>query len=108
MVKQPYEQSLALLTRQLGNLGMRVLTTFALQTDQPFQTGCTCIHHGSGSCGCRMSVLMIYGNDPSPASIVVHGCEGTTWFSLVDNPQQPIEPQLREDIRRIIESVFPR
>jgi len=46
--------------------------------------------------------MLVYGNGLPPASLVVHGYEGKTWFSLVDTPQQPIDPGLYAIIRRTL------
>jgi hypothetical protein len=32
-----------------------------------------------------MVVILVYGGDEQPASVVVHGHDGQTWFSLVES-----------------------
>jgi len=101
-VEEPYDQALAEVSRHLGILGLRVIVTFDLQAARQADTGCTCPHHGTEQCDCRLGVMLVYGNGLPPASLVVHGYEGKTWFSLVDTPQQPIDPGLYAIIRRTL------
>jgi hypothetical protein len=108
MVEQPYEQTLARVTGQLSALGLRVLVTFDLQASRLVDIGCSCPHRCTEDCSCRMSVLLVYGKSSEPASLLLQGHESKTWFSMVDTPQQPLDPQLREEIRSIIAPVFSR
>jgi hypothetical protein len=98
-MEEPYDQALAGITRQLDGHGLRVAVTFDLQVSRQTDCGCACPHHGTDRCVCRLGVLLIYGKEPQPASMLAHGHEGRTWFSLVDNPQQPIDQRLYAMIR---------
>jgi hypothetical protein len=49
-----------------------------------------------------MVVLLIYGSDRQPVSIVAHGYNGQTWFSVVDTPQQRADPHLETAIRQAL------
>ncbi len=101
-MEEPYDQALAEVTRQLGGCGLRVMITFELQAARQMDTGCTCPHHGTDQCDCRLGVLLVYDQGVQPASLLAHSHEGKTWFSLVDTPRQPVEPGLSEAIRRIL------
>jgi hypothetical protein len=46
-----------------------------------------------------MVILLVYGNDRQPVSIVAHGHDGQTWISMVDTPQQRADPRLEANIR---------
>jgi hypothetical protein len=46
-----------------------------------------------------MVVLLVYGSGRQPVSIVAHGHNGQTWFSVVDTPQQRADPRLEAAIR---------
>lgn len=35
-----------------------------------------------------MIVLLIYGNAPEPATLILHGNDGLSWLSLIDRPGQ--------------------
>jgi len=41
-----------------------------------------------------MVVLLLYGIGEDPATLVAHGRGGKTFLSLVDTPQQRLEPGL--------------
>jgi hypothetical protein len=51
-----------------------------------------------------MVVLLVYGSggytssDHQPVSVVAHGHNGQTWFSVVDTPQQRADPRLEAAI----------
>jgi hypothetical protein len=51
-----------------------------------------------------MVVLLVYDNGFSPASIVAHGQDGQTWFTLVDSPQQSIHTGLDAAIQDALTS----
>jgi hypothetical protein len=46
-----------------------------------------------------MVVLLVYGSECQPVSIVAHGYNGQTWFSVVDTPQQRADPRVEAAIR---------
>lgn len=102
ILEQPYERALAWVIKQLSDLGLRVLVTFDLQAARHIHTDCTCPHHGTEACDCRLNVVLIYGKSPGPVSLLAHGYEGKTWFSLVDTPEQPIDPRLGAMIRKTL------
>jgi hypothetical protein len=56
-----------------------------------------------------MVVLLVYGDDYQPISLVAHCHDGITWFSLVDTPQQRADPRLERTIRQALptESIPP-
>jgi len=54
-----------------------------------------------------MVVLLVYGSH-QPVSIVAHGYNGRTWFSVVDTPQQQADPFLTATIRcAMAPQIFP-
>lgn len=73
---------------------MSILRTFDLRTAQFSQADCSCPHHGTEQCDCQMIVLLVYAGDRGPVSLVAHGYEGKTWFSIVDTPQQHADSDL--------------
>jgi hypothetical protein len=46
---------------------------------------------------------LVYKIDQGPITIIAHGYNGQTWFSVVDTPQQRADPQLEAIIRRLVE-----
>jgi len=107
MLEQPYDQALAWVTRQMTSLSLQVMVTFDLQVARHAHTECPCPHHGTEACDCRLNVLLVYGQGSKPISLIVHGYEGRTWFSLVDTPQQPADPQLGAAIRKVLLPAIP-
>lgn len=84
----PCEQAVTSVIQQMSQAGMSVLRTFDLQAARILQTDCPCPHHGTTQCDCQLIILLVYAGDGNPVSLVAHGYEGKTWFSVVDSPQQ--------------------
>jgi len=67
---------LDLITHLLEADGLRVICSF------DFQAACSsfdmniCPDHGETPCDCQMVVLLVYGADSRPLSLVVHGHNG--------------------------------
>ncbi len=102
MLEQPYEQALMRVAGQLGSLGMRVMVTFDLQHARGAHSSWICPRHGTQACDCRLNVLLVYEKESGPVSLLAHGYDGKTWFSLIDTPQQPVDPHLGAAIREIL------
>ena len=69
---------------RMQHFGLQVMRTFDLLETRGVDTACTCAHHGTEKCDCQMIVMLVYGKDNQPASLVAHGHNGQTWFSLVE------------------------
>ena len=67
------------------------MQTFDLQTARLGPGDCACPHHGTGECDCQMVVLLVYGHEPQPAVLILHGNDGQTWLSLAEGPGQRAE-----------------
>lgn len=106
ILEQPCDAAIDWVARQIGNAGLRVVRTFDLQVARCNQNdahaNCPCPHHGTENCDCQMVVLLVYGNDHQPVSIVAHGYNGQTWFSVVDIPQQRADSRLEANIRQAL------
>ncbi len=98
------EDATARATQLLSKASLRVMRSFDLRSARAVHTGCTCPHHGTDQCTCQMVVLLVYGPSSAPVTLVAHGQDEQTWFSLVDIPQQPADPQLRNQIARVLVS----
>lgn len=70
---------------RMQQAGLTVMRTFDLRETRIEETACNCPNHGTEKCDCELVVLLVYGKDTQPASIVAHGHHGQTWFSLVDS-----------------------
>ena len=99
ILEQPCDDAINWVARQIGNAGLQVVRTFDLHVARHTHANCPCPHHGTDQCDCQMVVLLVYGSDRQPVSIVAHGHNGQTWFSVVDTPQQRADPRLEAAIR---------
>ncbi len=102
IIVQSYDEALDWVTRRLSSVGLQVMRTFDLQAARHTHIDCPCPHHGTEQCDCQMVVLLVYGGDTQPISMVAHSFDGRTWFSLVDNPQQRADPRLEAAIMRAL------
>jgi hypothetical protein len=96
----PCEEVVSWVIQQMGKSGLSVIRTFDLKVARLPQPDCPCPHHGTEQCDCQMIVLLVYADDKGPVSLVAHGCEGKTWISLVDTPQQHTDSNLPRIIQQ--------
>lgn len=94
VLKKDCGEAVPWLSNHLAKSGLQVVQTFDLHTTRFDQSLCSCPHHGTEQCDCQMVVLLVYGNGFPPASIVAHGHDGQTWFTLVDPPVQSLHSGL--------------
>ena len=105
ILEQPCDNAIDWVTRQIGSAGLQVVRTFDLHVARHTHANCPCPHHGTDQCDCQMVVLLVYGSggytssERQPVSVVAHGYNGQTWFSVVDTPQQRADPRLEAAIR---------
>jgi hypothetical protein len=90
-IDKPGEEAIRWVFRRLSKRGLRVVRTFDLQEARLSHGDCQCPHHGSEECGCQMLILLVYAGSHSPASMLVHSFQESTWLYLVDTPEQPVE-----------------
>jgi hypothetical protein len=88
--------------RTLEEAGYRAMQTFDLQASRLAHFDCPCPHHGTEKCDCQMVVLLVYQGQRSPITMIIHGSDHTSWFYLVNTPQQPVEHRLEITISRIL------
>ena len=82
VLDQTCEQALTWINGKLTHVGFRVVQTFDLQVARLAHPNCLCPHHGTDDCNCQMIVVLVYGNQGDPATLVIHGQDGKTWLSL--------------------------
>lgn len=109
ILEGPCNEAIAWVVSQVSGAGLQVVRTFDLQAARHNPADCPCPHHGTDQCDCQMVVLLVYGDDYQPISMVAHSHDGKTWFSLVDTPQQRADPRLERAIRQAlpVESILP-
>ena len=105
ILEQPCDDAIDWVASQISRAGLQVVRTFDLQVARHTHASCPCPHHGTEQCDCQMVVLLVYGSgeykpsERQPVSIVAHGYNGQTWFSVVDTPQQRADPRIEAAIR---------
>jgi len=102
ILAQPYDIAIDWVSRQIGRAGLRVVRTFDLHVARHGPANCPCPHHGTERCDCQMVVLLVYGRERQPLSIIAHSYNGQTWFSIVDTPQQRADPRLERAVRQAL------
>lgn len=99
------DQALQMTKTQLSEAGLSAMQTFSLNTARLGLHNCCCPNHGTEACDCQMIVLLVYGELPEPATLILHGNNGKTWISIADSPSQREDPKLITRIRRVLENV---
>ena len=101
-IEKPGEETISWTIHLLENAGLRIMRTFDLREARLSHPDCPCPHHGTEACDCQMSVLLIYNQDQSPASLLIHSFQETTWLYLVGTSEQSIQHSLDMLIREIL------
>lgn len=83
---------------RLSAEGLRVMRSFDLQAARSAHVDCTCPHHGEEECDCQLVVLLVYGDQGTPFTLVAHSKDSKTHFSLVEPPDGTQEGELRNKI----------
>ena len=79
----------ATVTQGLERLGLQVVRSFDLQkTAWVARAEVPCPHHGTARCDCQLIVLLVYGEEGPPVSLLVRGHDNQTWFSVADDPHR--------------------
>lgn len=101
-VDLPCDLALQAATKKLLQTGLRALQTFDLHTARLAQQECPCPNHGTTKCDCQLVVLMVYGDSPEPTTLILHGSDGKTWFSLAEVPSQKADKRLADSIKQAL------
>ena len=104
-IDSPCDQALQMTKTQLSEAGLSAVQTFNLNTARLGLHNCCCPNHGTEACDCQMIVLLVYGEAPEPATLILHGNNGQTWISIADSMVQRGEPKLVTRIQRVLQSV---
>ncbi len=82
----------AMVSRRLEELGLNVVRSFDLSTAACVpRDELPCPHRGSVPCTCQLVVLLVYGKEGPPVSLIAHGYDNQAWFAIVEDPQQPAD-----------------
>ena len=101
-VDGPCEEVVTWAMQQVSAAGLSIIRTFDLKVARSAHSDCPCPYHGTEQCDCQMVVLLIYGKSNQPISLVVHGYEGKTWFSVVVSPEQHADLHLEATFRQAL------
>jgi hypothetical protein len=99
------DQALQMTQTHLSGAGLSGVQTFNLNTARLGLHNCCCPNHGTEACDCQMIVLLVYGETPEPATLILHGNNGQTWISIADSASQRGDPKLVTRIQRALEGV---
>jgi hypothetical protein len=106
-VDKPCDQAVDLVVDRFNQVGLLVIRTFDLQVAREAQFTCPCPHHGTNLCDCQMVVLLVYAGNREPVTLIAHGYNNQTWFSVVDTPQQRADPRVTMRIRQVVSQSLP-
>ena len=102
VLDQTCDQVLVWVSQQLTSASFRVVQTFDLQVARLAHPDCPCPHHGTNDCNCQMVVLLVYGKQDDPATLVIHGQDGRSWVSLAGPVGKRFNQHLEVVIRRAL------
>lgn len=102
-VDLPCDMALQTAKKKLSQANLRALQTFDLHTARHIQQDCPCPNHGTANCDCQMVVLMIYGETAEPVTLILHGSDGQTRFSIADDPSQRADKKLVASIKEVLD-----
>ncbi|RPI86426.1 MAG: hypothetical protein EHM41_08570 [Chloroflexi bacterium] len=84
----------SLAAENLQAASFRVVQTFDLQAARSTQSTCSCPHHGTDLCDCQMLILLVYGIDLNPITLLFHGRDQQTQIHWVTQPGQRVNPDM--------------
>lgn len=102
-VDQPCDLALQTAKKKLEQGGFRALQTFDLHTARHTQQDCPCPNHGTADCDCQMVVLMVYGESAEPITLILHGSDGQTRFSIADDTSGRVDRKLVDSIKEALD-----
>jgi hypothetical protein len=106
-IDQTCQQVYAWVCEKLAQAGLRVVPTFDLQIARMGHPDCPCPHHGAEACSCQLVVLLVYGKQESPATLVIHGQDGKSWVSFASPLETQSRQSLESSVRHTLIPCFP-
>jgi hypothetical protein len=95
-------------SQKLTQNGLRVMQTFDLQAARHALENCPCPHHGTDKCDCQMVVLLVYGKAGGSVTLILHGNDGKTSLSLVNNSLQHADPAIQSAVEQALQQDLSR
>lgn len=94
--------------KRLSGRGYTVMRSFDLKSACASYPDLICPHHGEPPCDCQLVVLLVYENETSPVSLVIHSHRGQTEVTKVTFPDTQSDPELNASIRSTMENMTSR
>ena len=82
VLDQSCEQTLTWVNEKLAGASLHLTQTFNLQVARLAHPDCLCPQHDSSSCDCQMLVLLVYGKQEIPSTLIIQGKDSRCWISL--------------------------
>ena len=101
-LEQTCEQTDRWVREKLTHAGLRVVPTFDLQIARLAHPECECPNHGNEQCSCQMVILLVYGKQEDPATLVIHGLDGKTWISVATPMETRARQTLESSVRHML------
>jgi len=101
-IMNPFEETFAWTNEQLKGHGLQIEQTFDLQIARLSHAGCPCPNHGTDKCSCQMVVLLVRSESNDPLTLILHGNDGQTSFSIVNLSGKRSDVELVETIRQAL------
>jgi hypothetical protein len=79
-------------TQNLEDAGLRVVRSFDLRSACASFPDHNCPHHGT-PCDCQLVVLLIYGFETTPVSLILHSHQDQTEMQWNDAPEARPSPE---------------
>ena len=97
-----HETAIAWINKQLIAFGLVVRQSFDLQAAKSAHVACTCPHHGTAQCDCQIVVLLVYGEQVAPVTLLIHSQDGNTTLSM----EGPVRPEMEDTLEcKIIDAL---
>lgn len=86
----------------LNTAGCIVVQSFDLQVARSLTPDCACPDHGTTDCDCQYIVLLVYGTNVPPLTLVIHGHDGYSWLVVADSSGQEVDPVFLELVKQVV------
>ncbi len=106
-VNQPCDETSQWTKMQLSQANLRAVQTFDLHAARSGLHDCACPNHGTEECDCQMVVLLVYGKNTEPETLILHGNDGQTWLSIAETPNQKKNTDTETAIRNALGRKLP-
>lgn len=99
---KPFQETFVWTNDQLKGHGLQIEQTFDLQIARLSHAGCQCPNHGTDQCSCQMVVLLVRDKSNDPLTLILHGNDGQTSFSIVNFSGKRSDHDLAATVRQAL------